>query len=218
MSALPVVSPAVPAFWQVLLPLMLKRTLTLFILVEPFTMLPVFLNSLARVAPERRARFPFQVALAVTLVLLCAAFLGRPMLELFNVPLSAMQVSGGILMLILSTAMVLGKEVVVKGDAHGAGGAIVPLAVPLLAGPAALSYVITESDWASWLGTLLGALPILLVGLAVWLVFQAGDWIGRRIDVSSLDLIERLGGILLSQMAISLIAVGLRGLFPALGR
>lgn len=200
-----------------LLPLLFKRTLTLFVLVEPLTMLPVFLASVERMNLPQRQSFAAHVALAVTLALIGAALLGNSVLGFLNIPVAAMQAGGGILMLMLSIAMALGKETVVKGNAPGGSrSAVVPLAVPLLAGPAALSYVITESDWSSWHWVLLGTLPILLVGLSTWLVFRAATRLGPRIDAGVLDLIERLGGFLLLAMAINLMAVGLRGLFPVL--
>lgn len=198
--------------------LLLKRSFTLFMLVEPITLLPVFMASLARLSPEHQRVFPARVAFAVTVALLGAASLGGPLLTLLNTPVAAMQVGGGILMLMLSVAMALGKETAIKGHgpAQGSSSAIVPLAVPLLAGPAAFSYVIMEGSWTTWDGALLGAIPIVSVGLLTWLIFRAAHGLGHWFNPELLNLVERLGGFLLIAMAINLMAIGMRGLFPIL--
>jgi multiple antibiotic resistance protein len=145
-----------------------------------------------------------------------------PLLALLGVSLGAMQVGGGIIVLLLAIAMVLGKETSFKGtpfvaDQHGLPeAAIIPLAVPLLAGPAAFSYVMANSSWNNVADLIHVVLPILIVGFSCWVTFRTACSAERQIRKSTLDLVERVGGFILAAIAVEMMAAGLRGLFPAL--
>jgi multiple antibiotic resistance protein len=205
--------------------LTLKKTVTLFALVGPISMIPIFLASAEGLDASGKARLARTIGLAVTIALLIATFLGMPLLGLLGVSLGAMQVGGGVIVLLLAIAMVLGKETTFKGmPAHGDGpgpeaaseAAIVPLAVPLLAGPAAFSYVMSNSDWHDSLELIHVVLPILLVGLACWLTFHIGCRAEREIRPATLDVVERVAGFVLAAIAAEMMATGLRSLFPIL--
>lgn len=203
--------------------LTLKKTVTLFALVGPISMIPIFLAAAEQLDAVGKARFARTVSVAVTVALLLATFLGMPMLSLLGVSMGAMQVGGAIIVLLLAIAMVLGKETTFKGMSslpadHAVGDAsIVPLAVPLLAGPAAFSYVMGNSAWNTYAELIAVVLPILVVGLACWITFGAACRAEREIRKSTLDLVERVGGFILAAIAVEMMATGLRSLFPVLG-
>jgi MarC family membrane protein len=202
--------------------LTLKKTVTLFALVGPISMIPIFLAAAAGLDPAGKARFARTIAISVTVALLVATFLGMPLFGLLGVSLGAMQVGGGIIVLLLAVAMVLGKETSFKGSpptigtpgVHGAS--IVPLAVPLLAGPAAFSYVMGNSAWHTYRDLIHVVLPIIIVGLGCWISFRVACRAEREIRQSTLDVVERVGGFVLAAMAVEMMASGLRGLFPVL--
>lgn len=201
--------------------LTLKKAITLFALVEPLAVIPVFVAAAQDLDEARKRQFAKNVALTVTIALLIAAFLGMPLLALLGVSLGAMQVGGGVIVLLLAVAMVLGKETSFKGASTANGdtaptAAIVPLAVPLLAGPAAFSYVMANSSWHHSADLIHVVVPILLVGLACWVTFHLACDADRQIRKSTLDLVERLGGFILAAIAVEMMATGLKGLFPAL--
>lgn len=197
----------------------LKKVITLFALVEPVAMIPIFVAAVEGLDPVGKIRFARTIAITVTVALLVAAFLGMPLLAMLGVSLGAMQVGGGIIVLLLAIAMVLGKETSFKGAPHTADQetAIVPLAVPLLAGPAAFSYVMSNSTWHSYADLTHVVLPILLVGFSCWLTFRIACSAEREIRKSTLDLVERVGGFILAAIAVEMMATGLKALFPALG-
>jgi multiple antibiotic resistance protein len=152
-----------------------------------------------------------------------ATFLGMPLLGLLGVSLGAMQVGGAIIVLLLAIAMVLGKETSFKGmpsePAEQAIGdaSVVPLAVPLLGGPAAFSYVMGNSAWDGYADLVHVVLPILIVGFSCWITFRGACRAGQEIRKSTLDLVERVSGFILAAIAVEMMATGLRGLFPVLG-
>ncbi len=201
----------------------LKQAITLFALVEPLAVIPIFVAATQGLNYAAKVRFARTIALTVTIALLIAAFLGMPFLTLLGVSLGAMQVGGGVIVLLLAIAMVLGKETSFKGMPPTAGApempgaSIIPLAVPLLAGPAAFSYVMANSAWHHPSDLIRVVLPILIVGFICWMTFRIACSAERQIRKSTLDLVERVGGFILASIAVEMMAVGLRSLFPALG-
>ncbi len=201
--------------------LILKKVITLFALVEPVAMIPVFVAATEGLGEAAKIRFARTIALSVVIALLLAAFIGLPFLGLLGVSLGAMQVGGGMIVLLLAIAMVLGKESSFKGvtpqDGEAREAAIIPLAVPLLAGPAAFSYVMANSAWQKPLDLIHVVMPILVIGYLCWLTFRLACRAERQIDRSTLDLVERIGGLILAAIAVEMMATGLKSLFPALG-
>ena len=202
--------------------LTLKKSITLLALVGPVAMVPIFLAATQGLDLQQKSRFARTIGLSVTVALLVAAFMGMPLLGFLGVSLGAMQVGGGIIVLLLAIAMVLGQETSFKGLPSAADGSrahqasIVPLAVPLLAGPAAFSYVMGNSQWQTPVDLIHVIAPILIIGIACWITFYTACHSGTRIRQSTLDVVERVGGFILAAMAVEMMATGLRGLFPVL--
>jgi multiple antibiotic resistance protein len=203
--------------------LTLKKTITLFALVGPISMIPVFLSAAQNLDIDGKVRFARTIGISVTVALLIATFLGMPFLSLLGVSMGAMQVGGAVIVLLLAVAMVLGKETTFKGSPPSADepvaqdASVVPLAVPLLAGPAAFSYVMASAAWTSTAELVSVLLPILVTGISCWLIFRAASRAEREIHRSTLDLVERVGGFILAAIAVEMMATGLRSLFPVLG-
>ena len=204
------------------LALTIKKTITLFVLVGPVTMIPIFLAASEGLDLRSKSRFAITIGFSVTVALLVATFLGMPILGLLGVSLGAMQFGGGVIVLLLAIAMVLGKETTFKGSPSTTSenrvreAAIVPLAIPLLAGPAAFSYVMGNSTWHTYTDLIHVILPILTVGIACWITFHVACQAEKKIRQSTLDVVERVGGFILAAMAVEMMAAGLRGLFPML--
>lgn len=202
--------------------LTLKKTVTLLALVEPASMIPIFLATVEGLDLKDKTRFATTIGISVTITLLLAAFLGMPLFSLLGVSLGAMQVGGGIIVLLLAVAMVLGKETTFKGTPTDTAfltrrrPTIVPLVIPLLAGPAAFSYVMANSRIRSHADLVHIILPILIMGAVCWLTFHAAAKARSHIRQSTLDVIERIAGFILAAMSIEMIATGLRELFPIL--
>jgi len=205
-----------------LLALTLKKTITLFVLVGPVSMIPVFLTATESLNLNERIRFARTVGTSVAVALLAAGFIGVPALGLLDVSMHSIQVGGGIIMLLLAIAMVLGKEmtfksshaVIAQNEIHEV--AIVPIAIPLLAGPASFSYVMGNSVWHGYLDLIPLIVPSLFVGAACWGIFRLAVQAERQIRRSTMDVVERVGGFILAAMAVEMMASGLRGLFPIL--
>lgn len=200
-----------------------KQTLTLLALVEPFGLIPLFLQATANLAAPAQRRYARALGLTVTVALVVAGLFGGAILDLLGLSLGGMRVGGGIIVLILAIAMVVGQEKVVKQTAAEASAAadrqgfgIVPLGIPLLAGPAALSYMISHGGTLPAMNLMLLIIPGALVGAVTWAIFHFAAKIQRWLTPATLNVIERLAGFLLAGIAIDMMALGLKQLFPPL--
>lgn len=130
-----------------------KLTVTLIAIVDPVAAIPVFLSATGGLAAVARRRIAKVVALTVSGVLAVSALVGREILDLFGIGVPSFQIGGGILFLMLAISMLQAKESWIRqtpAEAEEAiereGLAIVPLAIPLLAGPGAITTMILATQ------------------------------------------------------------------------
>ena len=203
--------------------IILKKTVTLLALVEPFGLIPLFLQATDDLTLSLQRQYARLLGLTVFVALLIAGLIGAEILWLLGLSLGGMRVGGGIIVLILAIAMVLGQEKTVKRtDAETSaavdklGLGLVPLGIPLLAGPGALSYMMSHGPLLQSWDYVLVIIPSLVIGAITWLTFHFAinmlDWL----KPAKLNVIERLAGFLLAGLAIDMMAAGLKELFPLL--
>jgi len=203
-----------------------KITVALLAIVNPFGGIPIFISATHGWTGRDRARTARTVALTVFIVLGLAAFTGDRLLEFFNVSIGSFMVGGGILVLLLAISMLQAKESPIRqtpeeavetADRQAVG--VVPLGIPLLAGPGAISSVIIAAHQfrhGDFVGHVLLLVPIAAVALVVWGVFLLGGRISRRLGKTGINIVTRLMGLILAAMAVEFIARGLVDLFPSL--
>lgn len=202
---------------------LLKKTITLLALVEPFGLIPLFLQATGGLTPFLQRQYARLLGVTVAVALVGAGLFGVQLLDMLGLSLGGMRVGGGIIVLILGIAMVLGQEKAVKQTAAEASAAadrqgrgIVPLGIPLLAGPGALSYMMATSPLNKPSDLLLIVVPGLVVGAITWATFHFAARTQSWLTPDKLNVIERLTGFLLAGLAVDMIAMGLKELFPAL--
>ncbi len=204
---------------------LVKAALALFAIVDPVGVIPIFLLATHGYTLAQSHAAARIAALTVLGVLTLFAFLGEPLLMFFGVRLAAFSVAGGLLLLLLALAMVQAHvspqrqtqdEAVEAGEKDAVG--VVPLGIPLLAGPGAITHVIVAAGAAK--GAMLHQaallIPISLVALSVWLAFRAAPVIARRLGRTGIHVVTRLMGLIIAAISIEMIASGLGQLFPGL--
>jgi multiple antibiotic resistance protein len=193
-------------------------------IIDPLAAIPFFLQLTEHHTPDERRRTARTVGVVVAVVLAVAALTGDTLLRMMGTSLAAFRVGGGIVMLLMAISM-LGaqttplrqteEEAIASGDKTGI--AVVPLGIPLLAGPGAISAVVIQMDRGTGIvHALLVLAGIALVALACAVVFRHAERVGRAIGPIGLNVIVRLFGLVLAAIAIETIAAGLKLLFPAL--
>jgi multiple antibiotic resistance protein len=203
-----------------------KTVVSLFVIVDPIGNIPLFLTVTEKWAMERRARAVRLASITVFAVLSVAALLGDKILKLFGISLASFSVGSGILLMMLAISMLQARisslrqtpeeaEEAADWDAIGA----VPLGVPLLAGPGAISNVMVSiHQHPGILGLFLIFIPIAIVSASVWVSFTFAMPIIRRFGNTGIHIVTRLMGLILAALAVELMARGLVVLFPFLGR
>jgi multiple antibiotic resistance protein len=202
-----------------------KAALALFAIVDPVGVIPMFLSATHGFADAQRKLAARVAAITVIGVLAAFSFAGEALLAFFGIRIAAFSVAGGLLLLLLALSMVQAHvspqrqtreeaEEAAEKDAVGA----VPLGVPLLAGPGAITNVIVAADAASGNLAHQGALliPIVLVGFSVWLSFRLAPVIARKLGATGIHIVTRLMGLIIAAISIEMIASGLGKLFPGL--
>jgi len=203
--------------------LLFKKTVALFALVDPITFVPLFLAATAGLArPDARA-IARNAGLTVAIALVVAGLIGQTVLAILGLSLGGMRVGGGIIVMITAVAMVVGREKAVRQtEAEAAapldlsGRGVVPLGIPMLAGPAALSFMMTHGPMNSPNDYLEILLPPVLIGVSVWLTFFIALRSQRWMSPVATNVFERIAGFLLAGIAIDMIASGVKLLFPLL--
>lgn len=201
--------------------LTLKKTLTLIALVDPLLAVPLFVSATRGYDTGFKYRYSRQLSITVTVSLLAGGLFGLHFLNFMGVSLAAMQIGGGAIMFVVALAMVIAKNESVKytpdeSEDAASGPSIVPLGIPLLAGPAALSYVMATSRITRVQDLLAVIVPPIVVGLATWICFRIASRGGGMLPASMLKVIERLAGFLLIAIAVEMMGNGLKAMFPSL--
>ena len=202
-----------------------KAAFALFAIVDPVGVIPIFLSATLGFSESQRRLAARVAAITVIAVLATFTFVGEPLLAFFGIRIAAFSVAGGLLLLLLALSMVQAhvspqrqtREEAAEAIEKDAVG-VVPLGVPLLAGPGAITHVIVASGAAP--GDVLhqGALliPIVLVGLTVWIAFRLAPMIAARLGATGIHVVTRLMGLIIAAISIEMIATGLGSLFPGL--
>ncbi len=202
----------------------LKILIGLIAIVNPFAAIPLFLSLTTGSARAARNRIVNIVATTVTLILLVSLFAGEGLLYFFGISINSFRVGGGILLLLMSISMLnarLSPTVQTKEEAEESKEkesiAIVPLAVPLLAGPGAITTVIIIAHRGSGIGHyLVSTLLVVLLSMIIWIVLRLSPTISRHISATGINILTRIMGLLLAAIAVEFMANGLKALFPGL--
>ena len=198
---------------------LLRAIVGIFVIVDPIGSVGIFLsvtNGFTQIKKEKAARF---AGITVAAVLVIAALMGQAILDLFGIRLAAFSVAGGILFLILAVEMIRGEGVsqfhkLNERSEQLPAAAIVPLGVPLMAGPGAISTVILASPGsANWFETAILISSIAVLGLVTWLCFSYAQYIGKLIGDIGIQLISRIMGLILAALAVEYMVKGVQILF-----
>ena len=202
-----------------------KFLIGLLAIVNPLGAVPIFVALTSGAIEAERKKIAKIVVMAVMIILFVALLFGDLLLRFFGITIHSFSVGGGILILLMAISMLQAKISAVSHTAEEAregaskeSVAVVPLAMPLLAGPGAISTVVLYAHKNPSVAhyTIMG-LDILIVGVLLWAVLQLVPWISRHISQTGINIFTRIMGLILAAIAVEIIASGLKGLFPALG-
>ena len=204
----------------------IKPLITLLAIVNPIGVVPFFLHFTQGFSDAQRRRTANIAAFSAFVVVATSALLGLKVLEFFGISLASFQVGGGLLLLMSSINMLHAEQAesrakdVDEGASRAAAGAsiaVVPLAIPLLTGPAAISTVVIYAEKSRHFGEMVTlVLYGVIIGLCTWVALSAAQPIGRFLGQTGINVMTRLMGLILAAMAVEVMADGLTMLFPIL--
>lgn len=196
----------------------------LFVILDPFAAIPIFLSLTHHYSNHERHRAVNMSAITVLIVLMASALFGDAILTGLGTSLPSFRVGGGIVLLIMALAMLRSdtSKILTAQDKTLVTDireniAVVPIAIPLLAGPGSISTVIIQVHRPGPDFHLLWVLLVIcLMCLSLWLILRLATPIGRALGPIGLNILNRLFGLILCAIAVEIMANGLRDLFPGL--
>lgn len=205
-----------------------KPLIALLAIVNPLAIVPFFIHYTQGFSDKQRKATVRTAALSSFCVIAVCALLGLQILEFFSISLQSFQVGGGMLLLISAMNMLNAQPAEAKPitnefdegaekAATGSSIAVVPLTIPLLTGPAAMSTVVIYADRAEslWQHAALVGYGVVIAG-ATFVCFSLADPIARVLGKTGINVMTRLMGLILAALAVEVMADGLGKLFPLL--
>jgi multiple antibiotic resistance protein len=198
----------------------------LFVIADPVAAIPIFITLTSTNTVDERKHIASITALTVATVLVSSIFVGQPLLRVFGISIASFRVGGGILILLMAISMLNARvsrahstpEEVQEGT-EKEDPAVVPLGIPLLAGPGAISTIIIYAHQATDLyDTIFLVLASLFVASTVWIALRMADPIRNLLGKTGINIISRLLGLVLAAVAVEFISGGLVQLLPGLAR
>jgi multiple antibiotic resistance protein len=201
-----------------------KILLALLVIVNPIGAVPLFATLTADNTTAEKHRIARTSSLSVAIVLILAALCGQSLLALFGITIASFKVGGAILILLLAISMMHGKQSGEKQTPEEAQEAaykeriaVVPLAIPLLSGPGAISTIIIYASERSSPGHLAALIACAaLVGAATWIALLVATPVSTWLGKTGINIAQRLMGLLLAAVAVEIFASGIIVLLPGL--
>lgn len=201
--------------------------ISIFILMNPFSLLGVYLEITGKFSNIFKKKLLISMTIAVNVILFSFLLGGEIILKFFGIDLAGFTVAGGLLILLMGLSMVRAKTPEshhsaeerkdAKESENPSSVGVVPLALPILAGPGTISVIINNAyshpDFNGYFSIGMG---IIIVSLIVYVVFRFADIISKKLGRTGLNIITRVMGLMLMALALDMIARGVSQLFPAL--
>ena len=203
-----------------------KIFVAMLVVVNPFGIMPVFVAMTSPQSESERKRIARIASQTVAVALLISAIFGERVLDMFGISIASFKVGGAILIMLNAMAMMQAMPARDKQTPEEAEEAedkasiaVVPLGIPLLAGPGAMSTIIIYASEKKVVWHLLGVCATAIgVALVTWIALRIAIRVGQRMSTTTMNVATRIMGLLLAALAVEIFAGGIVELIPALGK
>ena len=190
----------------------LAAILLLVIIMDPIGNVPVFLSILKNIPMERRKIIIIRELIIAFLILIFFMFVGRFLLQLLQIEQSSLGIAGGIILFIIAIRMIFPGTKPMFSHDEESEPLVVPLAIPMIAGPSAIAAVILlmaqePSRWTEW------TIVVFVASLISGIILVSSEVLGRKLGNRALTAIERLMGIFLIMISVDFILDGIKQTF-----
>ena len=202
----------------------ISALVTLFVVVDPIGLAPTFLAVTEGLPRRAKRSVALRASIIAGAILIGAALLGDWLFRALGISLPAFRIAGGLLLFAIAFEMVFGIRMRREGQAaeeaveeHVRNVAAFPLAIPLLAGPGAITAVVLLAGRAAGnlllTGLVLGV--VVVVALSCFVAFILAGRISRLLGMTGNIVLSRLLGVLLAALAVQYVVDGIRAVWPA---
>lgn len=193
-----------------------KSFITLFVVINPVAVIATFVSLTSNFSSEKRNKIALKAVFISTILLVAFAIIGDKLLDTMSISESAFRIAGGFLLLLSAIEMVVRTTSANNSkleDVHnGTDISVYPLAIPLIAGPGALTSIVVLMRQAE-LYNLLFSFGVVLILITVLLItylgMLGGNYLMRMIGISGANVMTRVCGIMLAALAIQNIITGI---------
>lgn len=195
---------------------LISALVTLFVVIDPVGLGPIFIGLTAGLQRQVKRKIALEACVITFFVLAGSALFGDWLLAGLGISLAAFRIAGGLLLFAIAFEMVFGRRVEREADQAGAGSHIAafPLAIPLMAGPGAITAMVLLAGRVNGnpigFAYLIGIMALMLV--ASYLVFFTSSYLERLLGTQGQAVFGRLLGVLLAALAVQYVADGVLAL------
>jgi len=194
----------------------LQYVLSLFVIISPLTAIPVLIALTPKSTTAERKKIGLKIGIACGFVLMITTWFGGAILSFLQVKVASFQVTGGLIILLLGLSMLSSSAVKENKELNQDSSAIiiVPMAIPLLAGPGAISTVIVQSSLLPGLmNKIYLTLAALTLGVIIGIMLYFSTKIEKFLGLKGLNVATKIGGLILAALAVETMSKGIAGLF-----
>lgn len=192
--------------------------------VNPIGIMPVFVSLTGHMSPEEKNKTATTANIAVAIILIASLLCGQLLLDMFSVSLDSFRIAGGLLLISIAFSMMSGKLGEDKQNKQERTEyisreqiGVVPLAMPLMAGPGAISSTIVYgSRYPTLLETVGIIITIIVFCFCSWLLYRSAPFIVRFLRQTGINVITRIMGLILAALGVEFIVTGVRNLVQGL--
>lgn len=201
-----------------------KFIVAMVIMMNPLGSLSIFLDLTRRMNLSEQQKIAIKVGLAITIIMLVTIWTGRDLLDILGITIPSFRFAGGIILLLMGLAMLQSRESPVSHTSEDDEAAkerhsvaIVPVALPVIIGPGAIStLIIAVGDYPQLISKAWMSLVCSLLAVIMGVVLYYAIPIARIVGVSVIKVVTRIMGMIIMAIAVGMLADGLIGLLPAL--
>lgn len=202
----------------------IKYFISLIVVCNPFSAIPAFVTFTRGRSWDEKKKTVLVTSFAILMIFMIVTWIGAPLLEFFGIRIAAFQVAGGFVLFLLALSMLNAEPSRIKETTEDQkeakqrdAFAVVPLAMPIIAGPGAISTVIVATSNFSgnvqllWM-TLCALCVTIALGACLYFATRLEKWLGQ----TGMNILGRIGGLVLAAIAVETMSKGFCGIFPGL--
>ncbi|WGE92364.1 YchE family NAAT transporter [Actinobacillus genomosp. 1] len=197
----------------------------LFAIVNPFGSLPIFFSMTAHQYESERNHTSLVTSVSIGVILLVSLFFGKFILDAFSISLDSFRVAGGFLIVSIAMTMISGKLGEHKQNKEEKNAdvseyeniGVVPLAMPIMAGPGAIGSTIVWGTRYHQVTDYIGfSVSIILFSVVCYILFRFSAPLVKKLGKTGSNVVTRIMGLILMALGIEITVAGLSNLFPGL--